>query len=161
MNRANDKAALSFATGLTSDAEVGVAAKEAAEIIESNLSGRPVLRAFPTTSNLTNMIDGKTSTRWNAPTAGEEWVEIGFKGSRPIHRITLDQTGRGAEFPEKYEVFVTDDVASPGEARASGKGRQNKTVIDLPAGTRGRYVIIKNVAERKDSQWSICELFVD
>jgi hypothetical protein len=87
-------------------------------------------------------------------------VEVDFILSRPLRRITLDQTGRGAEFPEGYELYVTDDVAVPGKVVATGVGQTNKTVIDLPAGTRGRYVIIKNVAARKDTPWSICEIFV-
>ena len=58
-------------------------------------------------------------------------------------------------------MFVTDDVAQPGKAAVTGAGQRNRTVIDFPAGTRGRYVIIRNTAERKDSGWSITELFVD
>jgi hypothetical protein len=107
------------------------------------------------------MNDGQTSTRWTTPAVGEEWIEVDFKIGRPIVRVTLDQTGRSAEFPEQYEVFVTDDQKQPGEPIVSGKGQPNKTIIDLPAGTRGRYLIVKNVAERKDTPWAICELYVD
>ena len=46
-------------------------------------------------------------------------------------------------------------------AVAAGTGQRNRTVINLPAGTRGRYVIIKNGAARKDGPWTICEIFVD
>ena len=108
-----------------------------------------------------NLTDGNTGNRWSVPAEGDEWVEVDFILSRPLRRITLDQTGRGAEFPESYELYVTNDVAVPGKVVATGVGQTNKTVIDLPVGTRGRYVIIKNVAARKDTPWSICEIFVD
>jgi hypothetical protein len=106
-------------------------------------------------------MDGKTNTRWTVPQVGEEWVEIDFKVARPLHRLTLDQTGRTGDFPESYAVHVTDDLANPGAPVATGTGQTGKTVIALPAGTRGRYVIIKNVAERLDGWWAIIELYVD
>lgn len=161
LNRGNEKSALALAEKLKSDPTVGSAAGEASEVIRANMTGAPLLRVSENESNSRNMIDGKTSTRWNAETNGEEWVEIEFKTARPVHRITLDQTGRAAEFPEHYQVFVTDDPKTPGVARVSGTGQRNKTVIDLPAGARGRYIVIKNTKPRSDSQWSICELFVD
>ena len=135
-------------------------ASYAAAAIKAALAGAPKARTNPA-SGANNILDGKTSTRWSTPALGEEWVEIDFRQSRPLRRLTLDQTGRAAEFPEHYEVHVTDDPKSPGPIVGQGQGQRNKTVIDLPAGTAGRYVIIKNTAERKDTPWAICELYVD
>ena len=118
------------------------------------------MRASPA-SGVSNILDGKTSTRWSAPALGEEWVEIDFRQSRPLRRLTLDQTGRTAEFPEQYAVHVTDDPKAPGPVVVQGQGQRNKTVIEFPAGTQGRYVVIKNTAERKETPWAICELYVD
>ena len=160
LNRASDDAALALAEGLKADAAVGPAALEAAAVIRSNLAGPAKVRAS-SMNGISNLMDGKTSNRWSVPLEGEEWVEIEFKSARPVHRITLDQTGRANEFPEGYEVYVTDDLAAPGKALAAGTGQRNRTVINLPAGTRGRYVIIKNGAARKDGPWTICEIFVD
>ena len=95
------------------------------------------------------------------PTLGEEWLELDYRQSRPFRKVTLDQTARAAEFPEKYSVHVTDDPAKPGPAVAQGEGQRNRTVIELPAGTAGRYLIIRNVAERKDSSWTVCEVYLD
>lgn len=161
LNRANDKKALALAESLKGDATVGASAATAVDVIRANLAGQPRLRASGATGNLKNILDGKPSTRWSVAANGEEWVEVDFRVSRPLHRITLDQSGRGTEFPEKYAVYVTDDVAQPGAVRASGPGQRNKTVIELPPNTRGRYLIIKNTAERKDVGWSIAELYVD
>jgi len=160
LHRADDPAALTLAENSKADAEIGADAAIAADVIRANLKGRPRLRASNPT-DIANMIDGKTSTRWTTPVYGEEWVEVDFNLSRPLRRITLDQTNRSAEFPEQYEVFVTDDPQRPGTAVVSGKGQANQTVIELPAGTRGRYLIVKNVADRKDTPWAICELYVE
>jgi len=161
LHRANEAKALKLVEGFKSDPALATAANTAAEVIRANLAGAPNLRASDGGSNLKNIFDFKSSTRWNVATAGEEWIEIDFRRSRPLTRLTLDQTTRNAEYPEKYEVYVTDHVARPGNVVASGSGQRNKTVIDLPENTRGRYVIIKNVAERKESNWSIVELYVD
>jgi hypothetical protein len=162
LNRASDAAALALAEKLAGDATLGAAARDAVAVIRANRTGSPKLRAS-TSAGIANLMDGKTNNRWTAPAEGDEWVEIDFNVSRPLHRIVLDQSqgGREAEFPESYEVHVTDDLAKPGPAVATGAGQLKKTVINLPAGTHGRYVIIKNVAARKDTPWTICEIFVD
>jgi hypothetical protein len=92
---------------------------------------------------------------------GEESIEVDFRQTRGLRQITLDQTARAAEFPEHYEVYVTDDAAAPGKAVASGTGQRNRTIISLPAGTRGRYLIIRNTAERRDTPWTVAELLID
>lgn len=158
--RANDPAALQLAQGLESDAALAGDVRYAAAAISATLAGSPKVRASAA-SGTSNIVDGKTSSRWSTPALGEEWVEIDFRQSRPFRRLTLDQTARAAEFPERYAVHVTDDPKSPGPAVATGQGQRNRTVITLPAGTQGRYVILKNTAERKDTPWTICELYVD
>jgi HEAT repeat protein len=160
LKRAVDAPALALAEKSQSDPVIGAAAGETAAVIRANQAGPAKLRAS-TMAGVKNLTDGNTGNRWSVPAEGDEWVEVDFILSRPLRRITLDQTGRGAEFPESYELYVTDDVAVLGKVVATGVGQTNKTVIDLPVGTRGRYVIIKNVAARKDTPWSICEIFVD
>lgn len=160
LKRAADAPALALAEKSQGDPVLGAIAGETVAVIRANQAGPAKVRAS-TMAGVSNLMDRNTGNRWTVPAEGDEWVEIDFIRSRPLRRITLDQTGRGAEFPENYEVYVTDDVAAPGKAVSAGVGQTNKTVIDLPAGTRGRYVLIKNVAARKDTPWSICEIFVD
>lgn len=161
LHRANDTKAIALVETLKSDADLAADVATAAEVIRANLAGPAKYRSSNATG-LANLSDGKTSTRWTTPAVGEEWVEVDFKATRPIGKITLDQTGRAAEFPERYEVFVSDAPNPGGAPVTTGTGqRGNKTVIELPAGTRGRYLLIKNVAERKEAPWAICELYVD
>lgn len=161
LNRASDKPALAFVEKLQAEPALAAAAKTAAQCIAANLAGPPKARASDSEGSAKNLFDGKTATQWRGPVTPGQWVEIDFKQARPLHRLTLDQTGRTGEFPERYEVFVTDDLTKPGKVVVAGAGKANRTIIDLPAGTRGRYVTIKNTAERVDSMWSISELFVD
>ncbi|MDO8539178.1 MAG: HEAT repeat domain-containing protein [Opitutaceae bacterium] len=161
LNRGNDKAALALASKLETDPELGASAREVVETIKANRAGPPKLRASAGEEQLKNILDGKTDTRWSIPATGDDWLEVDFRQRRPLKRLTLDQTGRTGEFPERYEVFVGDDLAHLGAAKSSGTGQRNRTVIELPANTRGRYVVIKNLAEREDTPWTICELFVD
>ena len=161
LNRAADKPALALVEKLQSEPALNAAAKTAAQCIAANLAGPPHVRASDSESSAKNLFDGRTATQWRGPVTPGQWVEIDFKQARPLHRLTLDQTGRTGEFPERYDVFVTDDLAKPGNVLVSGAGKPNRTIIDLPEGTRGRYVTIKNTAERVDSMWSISELFVD
>jgi hypothetical protein len=78
-----------------------------------------------------------------------------------VRVITLDQTGRVGDFPERYEVFVTNDPDEPGAARAAGAGETAKTVIRLPQGIRGRYVVIRDASRSPEGPWSVTELQVD
>ena len=158
--RANDPAALTYAEGLRSDPFLGAEAAYAAEAVTANLAGRPRARASQA-SGLGNLFDGKTSSRWSTPALGEEWLELDFRVARPLRELAFDQTGRAGEFPEQYEVHVTNDPAVPGPVVLSGKGQRNRTVLKFPAGTRGRYVIVRNVAARAEAPWTICEVLVD
>ena len=160
LHRARDRPALDVIAGVKSDPALAAAATTAEAVVQANLAGAPRARASRPAS-LSNLLDGKTSTRWNTPVLGEEWLEIDFRQSRPLSRVILDQTGRAAEYPERYEVHVTDDPKQPGKVLVSGTGQRNQTVIDLPAGTSGRYLIVKNTAPRADRQWSVCELYVE
>jgi hypothetical protein len=56
---------------------------------------------------------------------------------------------------------VTDDPKTPGTVRVQGKGQSAKTVLRLPKGVRGRYVLIKNTETRPDSNWTVSELAVE
>jgi hypothetical protein len=161
LNRAQDPAALKLVQKLKADPDLGDAVRYTAAVMAANRVGPPGLRVSTNPATARNMMDGKTSTRWTATANGEEWIEVDFRASRPLRKITLDQTGRATDFPERYEVFVSEDAKNPGAALATGKGQRNKTVIELPPGTTGRFLVIRNTQERQEGQWAICELIVD
>ena len=144
---------------LVDDPVVGEVARMAAEAIKANQDWPPVVKA--STGPLPQVVDGNTKTIWRTPAVGKPWLQIDFKQSRRLQRITLDQTGRAGDFPEGYEVYVTDDLKQPGTPRVTGNGRRDRTVITLPADTKGRYVLIKLTESQPDGNWSVAELWVD
>jgi len=160
LTRANDETAAGLAASLANEAALAEDARYATGAIAANRRGAPKARGNPA-AGAGNAVDGKTSSRWTVPTLGEEWLELDYHVSRPFRRITLDQTPRASDYPERYSVHLTDDPARPGPAVAQGTGQRNRTVIELPAGAAGRYLIIRNLAERKDSSWSVCEVYLD
>lgn len=161
LHRARDREALALLAPLRDDPALAAAVTTATAVVTSNLAGPPQVRASKP-AGAGNVVDQKTSTRWNTALLGEEWIEVDYRLSRPFSRVILDQTGRTGEFPERYELHVTDDPDRPGPALVTGQGqRRGQTAIDLPAGTAGRYLLVRNTAARPDSQWSVCELYVE
>lgn len=161
LHRARDREALTLLGLLRDDPALLAAVTAASSVVAANLAGPPLVRASKS-AGTGNLVDQKTSTRWNTALLGEEWIEVDYRLSRPFNRLILDQTGRTGEFPERYEIHVTEDPAQPGPALAAGPGqRGSQTAIDLPASTAGRYLLIRNTVARPDSQWSVSEVYVD
>jgi len=159
LGRGSSPFALNLVTTLVDDPVVGAAARAAVEAIKANQDWPPVVRA--STGLLPQVVDGNTKTIWRTPAYGKTWLQVEFKQSRRLQRITLDQTGRTGDFPEGYEVYVTDDLKQPGLPRVTGQGQRDRTVITLPPDTRGRYILIKLTESQPDSNWSVAELWVD
>jgi HEAT repeat protein len=161
LGRAADRAAADLAERLQAEPALADLARSAATLIAANCAGPPGIRVSKNEEAAARIIDGSTATAWAAVLTPDLWLECDFRTSRPMHRLTFDQTGRAAEFPERLEIYVTDDPRNPGRPVATAVGQRNRTVVDLPPGTRGRYLIVKNTAERLSAMWSICELFID
>jgi HEAT repeat protein len=152
--------AQTFVGSLQGEPELAEAVRHALAAISANQKWPPVV----TTSNgaqAANLVDGRTNTPWRVSLVGEQWLQADLKDSRPLRRLTLDHTGRPGDYPTEYAVFVTDDPASWGAAVATGSGQRDRTAIDLPAGTKGRYVRITNAEQRENASWTVSELFID
>ncbi len=160
LGRGSSSFAQTFVGSLQGEPELADAVRDALAAISANQKWPPVV----TTSNgaqTANLVDGRTNTPWRVSLDGEQWLQLDLKESRPLRRVTLDQTGRPGDYPTQYEVFVTDDPARLGAAVASGSGQRDRTVIDLPAGTKGRYVRVKNSEQRENASWTVSEVFLD
>jgi hypothetical protein len=161
LGRSSATDALAAAEKFKSDPALSSVATDAAAIIRASAEGRPSARASGNEQQAANIVDGKMPTRWSVPARADAWIEVDFKLSRPFRQIVLDNNGANWGSPEEFAVFVTDDVKTPGEARVTGSGQTGKTTIDLPADTRGRYVIVRHTGNNEDAVWSISELIVD
>ncbi|HYP16978.1 MAG TPA: HEAT repeat domain-containing protein, partial [Opitutus sp.] len=161
LGRSSDDAALALARKVQGEPALAFEATQSLLAIVANRSGRPTARASDNSNQSGNALDRRPSTSWNTAATAGAWIEIDLKVSRPVRQLTLDQGTRADNYPEHYEVFVTNDPKSPGTARVSGPGAPGRTVIDLPVNTRGRYVLVRNTAARTNGRWTISELYVD
>lgn len=157
----NDQAALDVAKKFLADAATAAAAQDAVDAITSNLAGLPVVTASVTSADPAVMADGKNSTFWQVP-ANEvgTWIRADLHNARPVRKITLEHTGRGWGYPGKFDVQVSDNPDQPGDAVMQAEGERGQTVVNLPAGTRGRYVWLR-LTGRRDAPLAIGEFIVE
>lgn len=163
LSRGASDPALALAEKLKTDSALAAEAGDAVLTIRVNKLWPPVVTASAGAEQIRRMIDGNARTAWSVPAIANQWVQVDCRQARPVHRITLDQAGHVGDYPGAIEVFVTDDPTNPGVARATAAGRRDRTVIELPAGVRGRYLILKTTAKRGggNGNWSITELQID
>jgi hypothetical protein len=163
LGRGTSDTALALAEKLQAEPALAADARDAALAIRVNRTWPPVVTASAGSDQVGRMVDGNAKTAWSVPATAGQWIQVDCKQTRPVRRITLDQAGRVGDYPGTVEVYVTDDPANPGAARATAQGRRDRTVIELPAGVRGRYIIIKSTAKRGGGagNWSVTELQID
>jgi HEAT repeat protein len=161
LSRGASAKALALAEQAQADPQLADDARDAALAIRTNQAWPPVVTASAATDRIGRAVDGKLNTAWSAIAIAGQWVQIDCRQTRPIRHLTLDQSGHAGDFPGPIDVYVTDDPAQPGAVRVATSGRRDKTVIDLPAGLHGRYVIIRTTAKRPNGNWAISEIRIE
>lgn len=161
LSRAASPRALAAVERLAGNAAVAQEVEDTLLAIRSNLAGAPLLTASDRVDHLPRLLDGQPSTAWSVGSDQDSWLQIDLHSARPVRRLTLDRGPHRNDIPDRYEVFVTDNPTEPGAARVTAEGARDQSAIDLPAGIRGRYIIIRNRGNREDGKWSIAELRID
>lgn len=159
--RCTNPEALSLAEKLAAEPALAADAGDAVLAIKSSLAGTPSASAAPVEGEVRNLFDHNTKSRWGAPAALGQAITVDFHSTRPVRQLVLDNGGAQWGVPDQLEVFVTDDVKHPGAVRGSAAGQPGKTTINLPAGTRGRYLIVRHASDKADEYWALGELVVD
>jgi HEAT repeat protein len=155
-----DQPALDTAKRFLADPATADVAQDAADAITSNLAGAPIFAVSNSPESATRAHDGKLRTYWMVPIVPGEWIRADLHNSRPIRKITLEQGGREWDFPASIDIFVSEDPDQPGEVRAQAEGARYRTIVTLPAGTRGRYLLIRQTGTRS-GPWAVAELQVE
>jgi len=161
LNLCADPEALAAARRFLTDPATAAAAQDAIDAINSNLAGPPVFTASEAGDKTVFLTDGRRFTFWSVPNVPGAWLRADLHNARPLRKITLDQGRREWDWPDKLEVCVSDDPAQPGEPRATVEGEREQTVVTLPAGTRGRYVWLRQQGTRPSNPWAIAELLFE
>ena len=100
---------------------------------------------------LLNVGDGDTQLILLPPDSGDG-----------IRRLVIVDVATAGKLPALIAALhAADDPNHPGEPKASVAGTLGKNVIDLPAGVRGRYLLIRHSKERAESWWTVAEITVD
>ncbi len=161
LSRCADPEALAAAKLLLSDPATKVAAQDAIDAITSNLAGRPDFTASAAGDQTALMSDGKPNTYWSVPNAPGGWLRADLHHSRPFRQITLDHGRKAWDWPEQLEVCISDDPEKSGDPIVKLEGTRQQTVITLPAGTRGRYVWLRQQGTRVSNPWTVDEFILE
>ena len=107
-----------------------------------------------------NAIDGNTDTRWSTaePQTDGQWFLINMGSICSFSRITLDAGSYSKDYPRGYQVFVSSDSSSWGNAIASGNGSGQIVTISF-ATQSARFIKVVQTGNASN-WWSIDEFNV-
>ncbi|WP_410813343.1 discoidin domain-containing protein [Micromonospora sp. 067-2] len=105
-------------------------------------------------------LDGRTTTGWRsgAPLAAGQWFQLDLGSPRSFNRLTLDAEAFPYDYPQDYDVLVSDDAAT-WRAVTHGSGGRT-TTITFPTQTT-RYLRVQSSGGGIDpafQTWSIAEI---
>jgi hypothetical protein len=102
------------------------------------------------------------TTRWSTgkDQAGGEWLQLDFGAVVTLTRLTLVLGANINDFPRGYATrFSNTPMNGAAPVRVSGAGAAGvDTVMNFPAGTSGRYVLINQTGSVSGLWWSVAEL---
>jgi hypothetical protein len=131
---------------------------EELNLIEGNVSTPATCEKLPVTSvtasgndgNIpSNVIDNNLNTRWSNNGVGS-WIQLDLGSKRTICSVDIAWY-RGDMRVNNFEISVFNDAKSSGTTTSSEK-------YDMPAGTEGRYVMIKVNGNTENNWASITEI---
>jgi autotransporter-associated beta strand protein len=108
----------------------------------------------------TNAIDGDITTRWStgAAQATGQWFQVDMGSAKTFFRIVLDAGTSSGDYPQDYQVNVSNDGVNWGSPVASGAGSAAVTTISFPSQT-ARYIRVTQTGT-SGGWWSIHEFNV-
>ena len=106
-----------------------------------------------------NALDGVFATRWSSgqPQSPDMSFQVDMGKVQSFSSIALDGGASGGDYPRNYQVFVSQDGTSWGNAIASGQGSGDYTVISFSKQS-ARYIKVVLTAS-SGSWWSIAEFY--
>jgi hypothetical protein len=109
-----------------------------------------------------NTKDGVLTNRWSSgkDQAGDEWLQVDFGVAVKLTRVTLVLGASVDDYPRKFAARLSStsqNMAAP--VLDSGMGAQGAdTVLDFPAGSVGRYLLISQLGTATGLWWSVAEI---
>ncbi|MWC29297.1 discoidin domain-containing protein [Paenibacillus sp. MMS18-CY102] len=107
-----------------------------------------------------NLLDGNLATRWSAGTAmapGQS-LTVDMKAAKSVSKLVMDSSGNANDYARGYEVYLSTDGTTWGNAVASGTGTGAVITATFTAQT-ARYIKVVQTGT-VSNWWSIQELNV-
>ncbi len=108
------------------------------------------------------MLDDDVETRWGTGRGmqKDDWIVLDMSKPQSFNTIVLNQGKSGGDFPQRYDVFVSDDGEQWGDAVIHGEGTQGMTVVRFPTEQNKRYLKIVVVEPKPAANiwWSVAEI---
>lgn len=109
-----------------------------------------------------NANDGVLTNRWSTgkDQAGDEWLQVDFGVPVKLTQVTLILGSSVEDYPRKFAARLSSasqNVAAP--VLDAGMGAQGAdTVLDFPAASVGRYLLISQEGMATGRWWSVAEI---
>jgi hypothetical protein len=105
-----------------------------------------------------NALDGNTGSRWSSgqDMANGNYYLLDMQAAHTFNELTMDSTGSANDYARGYQVFVSNDGTTFGNAIATGTGTAPVITVTFPVQT-ARYLKIVETAAAA-FWWSITEL---
>jgi fibronectin type 3 domain-containing protein len=107
-----------------------------------------------------NAIDGNANTRFSTGAAqvNGQWFQVDMLAAQSFSRVVMDSTASANDYARGYQVFVSNDGATWGNAIATGTGTAAVITVNFPSQS-ARYLRIIQTSSAT-SWWSIHEFNV-
>ena len=91
---------------------------------------------------------------------GGEWLQLDFGATVTLTKLTLVLGSSVNDYPRKYATrFSNSTMNMAAPVLVSGMGAANTdTVLNFPAGTTGRFVLISQSGTAPMLWWSVAEI---
>ena len=118
-----------------------------------------VLTASHGVDNLALAIDADTSTRWATAQrqAPNQWLAVELPKARTFNRIVLNSEQSPNDYPQGFEVYVSNDGSNWGEPVLTGTGNQSTTILHFEAVEAKHFRIVQTGTSTR-FWWAIHEL---
>jgi hypothetical protein len=129
----------------------------------SNDRSQWIANASVNASDAAKAIDQSSATRW---TSGKQtdnsgcWFTVDMITARQFNKIMMEHTQSSNDFPESFQVYVSNDGIDWGEAVYSGLGSGGGFTPCEFATQTARHIKVVMTALLKTQHWSIHEFYV-
>jgi hypothetical protein len=154
--------ALTLLKSYASDKALGKEADLAWQKMKKAMDSPPAFSASHNERNAKKAMDKDLASRWDTGTKQVPgmWFMADFRFERAIENVSLDAGSSAGDFPNAYEVYVSNNTNDWGPPVAKGEGKRGQPIIPLK-NARGQYLKIVQTGSTPNMYWSIHEFAIN